>query len=120
MVTISEGMTDAQMLGLIQQSLPNLEAAPIKHEVHAAVGSYWFALLKTNRNGIFHRFMCWAGDKKAVGGVSALAHAEKHLQEVLAKSPEHRMALDQLMQEQPGDFAIKDSLLSLMESSLKP
>lgn len=120
MATKAEGMTDAQMLGLIRRSLPDIETAPIEHEVHAAVGSYWFALLKTNRNGVFHRFMCWAGDKEAVERSAALTQAEKHVQEVLAKSPEHRLVLVQLVQAQPSDFAIKNNLLSLLGGSLKP
>lgn len=113
------GLTDAQMLGLIQRSLPDIESAPIEHEVRAAVGSYWFALLKTNRKGIFHRFMCWAGDKESLSRAAALSKAEKHAKEVLAKSPEHRLVLQQLMQAQPSDLAEKHHLLSLLEGSLR-
>lgn len=113
------GLTDAEMLGLIQRSLPDIDTAPIEHEVRAAVGSYWFALLKTNRNGVFHRFMCWAGDKEALARTAALAHAEKHAKVILAKSPEHRLVLEQLVRAQPSDLAKKDNLLSLLDGSLK-
>lgn len=113
------GLTDAQMLGLIHRSLPDIETAPIEHEVRAAVGGYWFALLKTNRKGLLHRFMCWAGDREALARAAALEQAERHAKVVLAKSPEHRAVLEQIVQAQPSDLAKKDNLLSLMDGSLK-
>lgn len=113
------GLTDAKMMDLIQRSLPDIETSPIEHEVRAAAGIYWFALLKTNRNGVFHRFMCWAGDKDALARAASLAHAEKQAREVLAKSNEHRLILEQIVRAQPGELARKNSLLSLLGRCIK-
>lgn len=114
------GLTDAQMLGLIHRSLPDIKTAPIEHEVRAVVGLYWFALLKTNRNGVWHRFMCWAGDKGALALAADLARAEAKAKEVLAKSVEHRLVLEQIVRAQPSDLAKKDNLLSLLGGSIQP
>lgn len=114
------GLTDAQMLELMQRSLPDIETAPIEHEVHSVVGRYWLALRKTNHKGVFHRFMCWAGDSEALARAASLAQAEKNAQEVLAKSPEHRLVLEQIVYAQPSDLAQKDNLLSLLAGSIKP
>lgn len=113
------GLTDADMLELLQRSLPDFETAPIEHEVHAAVGSYWFALRKTNHRSALHRFMCWAGDKDALACAANLEQAEKRAKAVLAKSPEHRLVLEQLVREQPSDLANKDNFLSLLDGNLK-
>lgn len=114
------GLTDAQMLGLIQRSLPSAETAPVEHEVHAVIGLYWFAFLKTNRNGVWHRFLCWTGDKKALALAAGLAEAEANAKKVLAKSAEHRAVLERIVRAQPSDLAKKDNLLSLLGGSLQP
>ncbi|MFL1449174.1 hypothetical protein ACI77O_12335 [Pseudomonas tritici] len=114
------GLTDAQMLGLIKRSLPDSETDPIEHEVHAVIGRYWFALRKTNRNGVWHRLMCWAGDKEALALAATLARAEADAKVVLAKSNEHRVALEKIVKAQPSDLAKKDNFLCLLNGSLKP
>ena len=117
---IEMGLTDAQMLRLIQRSLPSAETDPVEHEVHAVIGLYWFAFLKTNRNGVWHRFLCWTGDKKALALAAGLAEAEANAKEVLAKSPKHRAVLERIVRAQPCDLAKKDNLLSLLAGSLQP
>lgn len=113
------GLSDAQMLELLQSSLPDSEITPVEHEVHSVIGRYWFALHKTNRNSVWHRLMCWAGDKEALALSATLAQAEADAKTVLAKSPEHRLVLEQLVEARPSHLANKHDLLSLLNGSLK-
>lgn len=112
------GLTETQMLGLIQRSLPDIEADPIKHEVHAVIGLYWFALVSTRHKGLYHRFMCWTGDKNEVARAERFIKAEKDAKAVLAKSQYHREVLEQIVRDQPSHLAKQHNFLSLLQGSL--
>src|SRR5690554_3102589 len=87
---------------------------PIEGEVHAVLGRYKMALIRTGHRGAWHRFMCWTGDKEALSRQAELDQAERHAKAVIGKSPAHRSALRTIVKQQPDSMARKDNLLSLL------
>ena len=111
------GLTDQEMERLLRSSLLDADSSPVEREVYAVIGGYKLALIRTNHMGVWHRFMCWTGDKDALALEAALARAKQHAKEVLGQSPEHRLALKQAVRSQPSDIGQKDNLLSLLSGS---
>lgn len=111
------GLTDAQMEELVRRSLPDKETSPIEHEVYAALNAYKLALIRAGYRGIGHRFMCWIGNKEARANAATLAQAEQHAQDVLSKSPDHRLVLEKIVFAQPADIAKRDNLQSLLKGN---
>lgn len=92
---------------------------PIEGEVHAALARYKMALIRTGHRGVWHRFMCWAGDKDAISLQAELDQAERHAKSVIGKSPAHRSVLEGIVKQQPDSMARKDNLLSLLSESIE-
>lgn len=113
------GLSDQEMEQLLRNSLPDVNSSPVEHEVYAAVGGYKLALIRTNHKGVWHRIMCWAGDKESLAREASFLRAEQHAKDVLGKSPEHRLALERIVSSQPDDIAQKDKLLSLLHGSIE-
>jgi len=92
---------------------------PIEGEVHAALGRYKMALIRTRHRGAWHRFMCWTGYKEALSLQAELDQAERQAKAVIRKSPEHRSILEKIVKQQPDSIAQKDNLLSLLSESIE-
>ncbi|KIC80951.1 hypothetical protein [Pseudomonas sp. C5pp] len=92
---------------------------PVEGEVRSAVAAYKMALVMTHHQNWAHRLACWAQDQEALRREAILNSTKKRAQEVLGKSPEHRVVLENIVKSQPRDIAEKDNLLSLMTGSLK-
>jgi hypothetical protein len=97
-----------------------LTTDPIEGEVCAALAAYKWALIGTNYRGFWHRLLCSAGDKAAISHAAALDRAEKHAQQVVSKTPEHRAALERIVRQQPEDVARKDRLFDLLNTTFEP
>lgn len=92
---------------------------PIEGEVHAALGRYKMALIRTGHRGVWHRFMCWTGDKEALSLKAELDEAERHAKAVISKSTAHRAVLETIVKQQPESVARKDNLLSLLSETIE-
>lgn len=92
---------------------------PIEGEICSALGAYKWALIGTNYRSLWHRLLCSAGDKDAISNAAALGRAEKHAQQVVNKTPEHRAALERTVRQQPEDVARKDRLFDLLKTTVK-
>ncbi|PRW84437.1 hypothetical protein [Pseudomonas fluorescens] len=92
---------------------------PIEGEVCAALAAYKWALIGTNYRSLWHRLMCSAGGKAAISSAAVLDRAEKHAQQVVSKTPEHRSALERIVRQQPEDVARKDRLFDLLNTTFE-
>lgn len=93
---------------------------PIEGEVCAALAAYKWALVQTSYRSLWHRLLCSAGDKAAISHSAALDRAEKHAQQVVNKTPEHRSALERIVKQQPEDVAKKDRFSDLLNLTFEP
>lgn len=92
---------------------------PIEGEICSALAAYKWALIKTNYRSLWHRLLCSAGDKTAISNAAALDRAEKHAQQVVSKTPEHRAALERIVRQQPEDVATKDRFYDLLNTTFE-
>lgn len=93
---------------------------PIEAEVSTALTGYKLALIRTGYKGVWHRLLCWTGDKEAIARSASLERAEQHAQQVVGKTPEHRLALERIVRKQPDHVAEKDRFLELLNGSIVP
>lgn len=93
---------------------------PIEGEVCSALAAYKLALVRTGYRSLWHRLLCSAGEKSAISNAAALNRAEKHAQQVVSKTPEHRAALERIVRQQPEDVARKDRLFDLLNATFEP
>lgn len=92
---------------------------PIEGEVCAALAVYKWALIQTNYRSFWHRLLCSAGDKEAISHADTLDRAESQARQIVSKTPEHSLALERLVRQQPEDVARKDRFLELLSRTFE-